>query len=183
MGETDLGRLKELVIPSFVLDPRPLPPHAVIAGLTINGRPVGSWEDLAGLSQRERSCVIKPSGFSEEAWGSHGVKFGSDMPREDWTAVLKEALSRFPERPWILQPFQKARVVKTSWFDPSSGSILAMEGRTRLCPYYFVTGEDTVTLGGALATICPADKKAIHGMPDAIMVPCMIEQERAESHG
>ena len=49
-----------------------------------------------------------------------------------------------------------------------------VEGRVRLCPYYFVTGEDAVELGGVLATLCPPDKKAIHGMPDAIMAPCSI---------
>jgi hypothetical protein len=45
-----------------------------------------------------------------------------------------------------------------------------MKGRIRLCPYYFV-GPDKVKLRGALATIVPADKKLLHGMSDAIMVP------------
>ena len=45
-----------------------------------------------------------------------------------------------------------------------------MKGRVRLCPYYFVEG-DRVKLHGALATIVPADKKFLHGMRDAIMVP------------
>jgi len=27
-------------------------------------------------------------------------------------------------------------------------------------------------LGGVLATICPADKKIIHGMTEAIFAPC-----------
>jgi hypothetical protein len=42
-----------------------------------------------------------------------------------------------------------------------------------LCPYYFVDGGKT-EIGGALATICPADKKLIHGMRDAIMVPTAV---------
>ena len=46
-----------------------------------------------------------------------------------------------------------------------------MSGRARLSPYYFVSGEKT-ELAGILATICPADKKVIHGMKDAVMVPC-----------
>jgi hypothetical protein len=29
-------------------------------------------------------------------------------------------------------------------------------------------------LGGVLATICPADKKIIHGMTDAILAPCAV---------
>ena len=42
--------------------------------------------------------------------------------------------------------------------------------RLRLCPYYLVTGEK-VELQGALATLCPMDKKLIHGMQDAVLVP------------
>jgi hypothetical protein len=57
-------------------------------------------------------------------------------------------------------------------FDPAAGEVRDLEGRVRLCPYYFVTGPDDVALGGVLATVCPADKKAIHGMPDAVMGPC-----------
>ena len=29
-------------------------------------------------------------------------------------------------------------------------------------------------LGGVLATICPADKKIIHGMTEAVFAPCSI---------
>jgi len=50
-----------------------------------------------------------------------------------------------------------------------------MAARVRLCPYYFVHGEGDgarTTLGGVLATACPADKKIIHGMSDAVLVPC-----------
>ena len=50
-----------------------------------------------------------------------------------------------------------------------------MKGRVRLCPYYFVSGpwdKARADLGGVLATICPADKKIIHGMRDAILAPC-----------
>jgi len=31
-------------------------------------------------------------------------------------------------------------------------------------------------LAGILATICSAEKKIIHGMKDAIMVPCALQQ-------
>lgn len=49
-----------------------------------------------------------------------------------------------------------------------------MSGRVRLSPYYFVEG-DQAKLGGILATICPKDKKIIHGMRDADpMVPCSL---------
>jgi hypothetical protein len=32
-------------------------------------------------------------------------------------------------------------------------------------------------LTGILATICPADKKILHGMKDAIMVPCALRPD------
>ena len=35
-------------------------------------------------------------------------------------------------------------------------------------------------LGGVLATICPADKKIIHGMSDAILAPCALGQAVAK---
>jgi hypothetical protein len=48
--------------------------------------------------------------------------------------------------------------------------------RVRLCPYYFVSGRaetEEVRLGGVLATVCPADKKLLHGMRDAMMLPAV----------
>jgi hypothetical protein len=53
-----------------------------------------------------------------------------------------------------------------------------MEGRLRLCPFYFFRDEHT-RLGGALATFCPADKKIIHGMKDAAMLPSAVMEPAA----
>ena len=50
------------------------------------------------------------------------------------------------------------------------GASLSMTGRARLSPYFFVDG-GKATLGGVLSTVCPADKKILHGMSDAVMVP------------
>ena len=49
----------------------------------------------------------------------------------------------------------------------------AMQSRVRLTPYYFVVA-GAARLGGVLATLCPHDKKKIHGMADAILVPCAV---------
>ncbi|HSY53499.1 MAG TPA: hypothetical protein VK785_03580, partial [Opitutaceae bacterium] len=50
---------------------------------------------------------------------------------------------------------------------------LAKAGRLRLCPYYFVI-DGKAKLSGALATFCPPDKKIIHGMQDAALLPCQV---------
>jgi len=46
-------------------------------------------------------------------------------------------------------------------------------GRLRLCPYYFVVNGEA-RLSGALATFCPPDKKIIHGMQDAALLPSFV---------
>jgi len=49
-----------------------------------------------------------------------------------------------------------------------------MKGRALLRPYYFVV-QDKVRLAGIQATVCPDDKKILHGMVDSIIVPCTVE--------
>jgi hypothetical protein len=170
--------LSSLMPKTWILDPRPVPPHAVIPGLAPGGRPLSNFLELAGLSQKERRFVIKPSGFSELAWGSRGVSVGHDMGQPQWGETLKRALSAFPASPHILQEFRKARRVLAEYHDPVSDEIIKMPGRVRLSPYYFVSG-DEAQLGGILATVVPLDKKLIHGMTDAIMAPCALGSETA----
>jgi hypothetical protein len=59
--------------------------------------------------------------------------------------------------------------------DESNAAYVAAtkRGRLRLCPYYFVL-EGRARLSGALATFCPPDKKIIHGMSDAALLPCRV---------
>jgi hypothetical protein len=159
---------------TWILDPAPIPPSATIPGLLIGGRAVMNWHDLATATQKERHFVIKPSGFSELAWGSRGVSVGHDMPQGEWAGAIDKALAAFPRTPYILQEFHKGRLYDLDYFDPVTGEMNRMSGRARLSPYYFVSGEKS-ELAGILATICPADKKVIHGMKDAVMVPCAVE--------
>ena len=176
--EEALGRevflhLTTIMPRTWVLDPAPVPPSATIPGLTIGRRAVTNWHDLATATQKERHLVIKPSGFSELAWGSRGVSVGHDMPQNEWAGALDKALASFPQTPYILQEFHKGRLYELDYFDPVTGEMKHMSGRARLSPYYFVTGE-TIELAGILATVCSAEKKVIHGMKDAIMVPCAV---------
>ncbi len=172
LGESFLERLLRLVPYTWVLDPAPLPPHAAIPELNLT-----DWHQVKALSQRERELVLKVSGYSEEAWGARGVYLGSDLSQADWSAAMDKAIQAFDRSPYILQRFHKPKLVESSWFDFEQNALVPMPGRVRLCPYYFVHGENDaarVHLGGALATVCPSDKKIIHGMRDAILVPCSI---------
>ena len=181
LGEELFVHLTTIMPRTWVLDPAPVPPTAVIPGLTIGGRAVTNWSDLSAATQKQRHFVLKPSGFSELAWGSRGVSVGHDLPQHEWTAAIEAALTAFPRTPYVLQEFHKGRQYQVDYFDALSGEIRTMAGRARLSPYYFVTGE-TAELAGILATVCPADKKVIHGMKDAVMVPCAITEEPINPH-
>jgi len=173
LGDETFTALSHLIPNTWVLDNRELPPYGVIPGLSIGGRGVGDWRDLRSLTQKERELVIKPSGFSPDAWGSRGVVIGHDVSSDAWARTLDESLARFAEQPAILQEFHKGRRVRVSYVDARSGSLVEMNSRVRLTPYYFVV-EGEARLGGILATLCPQDKKKIHGMKDAVLVPCAL---------
>jgi hypothetical protein len=172
LGESFLQRLLGVVPYSWAVDPTPLPPHAAIPDLNLT-----DWQQLKTLSQRERELILKVSGFSPQAWGARGVYLGSDLSHADWSAAVDKAIASFDSSPYVLQRYHKPATVQARYFDFERKEIVNMAGRVRLCPYYFVSGEGDqarATLGGVLATICPADKKIIHGMPDAILAPCSI---------
>ena len=162
--------LQKHIPQSWVLDPAPLPHHAVLPWLNIS-----SWDELKTFSQKERDFVLKVSGFSPDAWGSRGVTVGSDVPQHEWAAAIDRALADFAHHPHVLMRFAHSRIIEHPYFDPATGEVRTMRGRVRLCPYYFVADGET-KLGGALATIVPADKKLIHGMRDAILVPVAVAQ-------
>ena len=168
-----LERLKKIFPQTWVLDPRPLPPQASIDGLRVAGEPVNDWMQLGTVGKGERDYVVKPSGFSELAWGSRGVKVANDLTKEDWEATLRAGLAAFDRTPYILQRFHKGKRVAVPYFDRARDEIATLDGRVRLTPYFFVAG-DAVRLGGILATVAPSDKRLIHGMSDAIMSPCNV---------
>ena len=175
LGPDVFAHLRQVMPQTWVVDPRPLPPSAIIPGLTLDGKAVSDWRQLARATQKQRQCVLKPSGFSELAWGSRGVVVGHDIPQSAWAAKLEQALDSFPSTPYVFQAFHKGRQYEMTYWDERTGQLASMEGRARLSPYYFVCGDD-VTLGGILATVCPKDKKVLHGMRDAILAPCALRQ-------
>ncbi len=153
----------------WVVDPTPLPPHAVWPGLDIQ-----DWREARTFGGARRRLVLKISGFSELGWGSRGVFMGHDLSQEQWTEALNTALTAFPTNPYLLQEFHAGRLVEQPYWDDGAHLLRGMRARARLCPYYFVPKDsDQTRLGGVLATVCPADKKILHGMRDAVMLPCV----------
>jgi len=170
LGEKYFFKLQKVIPYSWILDPTPLPQHAVIPRLEIN-----DWLEASRFSQKERDLLLKVSGFSPLAWGSRGIALGSDLSHSEWQRRIEHALTTFESSPTILQRFHKGRLFDHRYWDPNSGELHLMRGRVRLCPYFFVE-ESRVQMRGALATIVPADKKLLHGMSDAILVPTSSER-------
>src|SRR6266516_2314004 len=171
LGERYFIKLQQVIPYSWLLDPTPLPQHAVIPRLGIH-----DWREAAKFSQRDRDLLLKVSGFSPLGWGSRGIALGADLPHAEWERRIEHALSTFESSPTILQRFHKGRLFEHRYWDSDLGELKTLKGRVRLCPYYFVEG-DRVKLRGALATIVPADKKFLHGMRDAILVPSRVEPQ------
>ena len=171
LGCETFSILSHLIPETWTLDSREIPEYAVIPGLDIGGKLVQSWKELIPLTQKERELVIKPSGFSPESWGSRGVVIGHDVSAEVWKKTLEDSLAKFPEGSSVLQVFHKGRRVRIRYRDSFTDSIVEMESRVRLTPYYFLI-DGSARLTGILATLCPHDKKKIHGMSDAVLIPC-----------
>ena len=144
---------------------------------------MGEVNKLIGAVQREGRTLIPTRLY----WNDRGLaklqialakgKKAHDKreatAERDWQATVDEALAAFPRNPHILQRFHKGRTFDQPYFDPETGAVRNLHGRVRLCPYYFLIG-GKAQLRGALATICPADKKLLHGMKDAILAPTAV---------
>lgn len=166
IGEKGQKLLQRIIPYSWVLDPTPLPHHAVIPELGIQ-----SWQEMEHFSQKQRELVLKISGFSPLAWGARGVYVGSDMSADQWAEQVRHGLAEFSTHPRLLQRFVKGALARQD-YAAEDDQIVTLTGRARICPYYFVV-QDRVTLGGVLSTLVPSDKKLIHGMRDAILSPVM----------
>jgi hypothetical protein len=175
LGERFFDQMRRLVPYTWFVDPSPMPPQAAIPELNLT-----DWHQLKTFSQKERELILKISGFSPHAWGARGVYLGSDLPHADWATAVDKAIAGFGQSPFVLQRYHKPGLVPARWFDFQRNEVVPMKGRARLCPYYFVSGQAEAArahLGGVLATICPADKKIIHGMTEAIFAPCSRQGE------
>ncbi len=187
--------LQTLIPKSWIMDPAPLPPGAVLDGPKVGGRSLNDWRDLINASQKERDLIIKISGYHETAWGARSVVLGSDCSREEWQQGVERAIELASTNLHVLQIYRKPRRLEHPVFDRPNGSdesaatpvigeagaagstpsngARTKPGRLRLCPYYFLV-DGQPRLSGALATFCPPDKKIIHGMQDAALLPARL---------
>ncbi len=164
--------LESLIPKTWILDPRPIPPFASLYGLEVQGTPLQEWSQLDSLTQKERArWVAKPSGYSRMSWGAKGVRVGEDLSSSHWQQVLHEALDSFRMGPWILQSWAHPSGQKFHWVG-LDGAREELQVRARISPFYFIT-QGGAQLGGVLATLCSLDKKILHGMPGAILAPCV----------
>ena len=165
--------LRKVIPATWVMDPVKLPPNAVLDAPSIGSKPIHCWEQLANAGKKERDLIIKISGYHETGWGARSVTLGSDCSRNEWARAIVQAVAMAGDSLHVLQEYKKPRRLCHPVYR-EGGGIEEMSGRVRLCPYYFVHDkEQKAVLHGVLATFCPADKKILHGMKDAALLPCV----------
>ena len=168
--------LRKVIPKTWVMDPVELPPNAVLDAPLIGGKPIYDWYQLAEAGKKERNLIIKISGFHESAWGARSVTLGSDSSKTEWEEAIQKSVALADTSLHILQTYEKPTRLRHPVYR-EDGSTCMMEGRMRLCPYYFIDEKQQLAnLHGVLATFCPADKKIIHGMKDAALIPCVEVQ-------
>lgn len=170
LTKESLKLLQKIIPLTWIIDGTSFGPNAILNGPNINGRNLKSWEELGEATQKNRDYIIKISGFHEKAWGARSVTLGSDCSQEDWKRALNEAIENGPNHPFIIQEFKKPKKITHPIYD-ETGEPTIHAGRVRLCPY-FMKNHSKITVKGILATICPANKKIIHGMTVATFIPC-----------
>ncbi len=82
--------------------------------------PVTDWRALIDLGKSERDYVVKPSGFSELAWGSRGVKIANDLTKDDWTAAIEKALEFVRYDAVHLAALPQEQTLRMPYFDRAS---------------------------------------------------------------
>jgi hypothetical protein len=173
LAEDVFAALKELFPPTWLVTPD----HAAVGA-----PPFGGWAKLKQSSRRQRPYVLKPSGFSPLAWGGHGFSRGKDYTTRQWAEQIDRLLAESERMPFILQTYQHSLPREVSFYHADDDETKQFQGKTRLCPYYFLLAADakqpaqeTVLFSGALATTVPMSKPVIHGMTEAVMSPTGLE--------
>lgn len=174
LSPPSLCLLNKIIPKTWIIDPQPIPPNASLNAPEIDGQKFTNWLELSTLTQKQRSqFVIKISGFDERCWGSRSVTIGEDSSQKEWQSAIHTAINEaHAGKYYVIQEYCKPILIKHKVFT-ETGEIISKTGRARLCPYYISTPKKT-ELTAVLTTICPPDKKIIHGMNDCIMLSSKI---------
>ena len=89
LGERAMLALRKVIPYTWLVDPEPLPRHAVLPRLETH-----TWEEVGHFSQKQRTLILKISGFSEHAWGSRGVVVAQDMSQAAWQSRTRKRPGR-----------------------------------------------------------------------------------------
>ena len=171
LSKKDRQILSAAIPQTWIIDPSPIPAGAYLDGPFVKEKPLTDWMSLSRASKKERSLVLKASGFHETAWGARSVVIGDDVSADDWAQALSDALTNYPQPLYVLQQYRKPRAFEHDIFQ-ENGKIVKERGRVRLSPYYFFH-KNSMHWHGTLAAFCPADKKIIHGMKDGSLFPAV----------
>lgn len=152
--------LKSIIPPTWVLDPHRVPAHMPYG--------IRSWKDIAKLSRKQRSFVLKTSGFSPQSSWAKGVTFLEKLSQANCESTIENALADEDDL-FILQEFRKGADFSHDYFDFHYASMKQMNGRIRFTPYFSVHDGSLLT---AKATMCE-NTDYVHAMVDSINVPVL----------
>ena len=125
--------------------------------------PGGTWADL-GAGTGNFTRVLG------ELLGPRGTIYAVDRDRKAIERQRAAAVSSYIDRLCVrLRPHAQDLVDAFGYGPEHIRAAIALSSSVGQVAY--ITGP---ALGGVLATICPADKKIIHGMKDAILAPCAV---------
>ena len=172
---------KQRVLPrTWILDPRPVPRRRSFRTWQSADARCRTFVALAQTTQKERRLVIKPSGFSELAWGSRASPSGTICRKSNGPPPWNRHSSRFQRHP-CYRNFTKVvcSIQPTSMNDAIPWC--RCPGGTLVALLFYCRRQGRA---GGVGHAVPSNKKIIHGMVDAIMAPCAINPDMvAEGEG
>jgi hypothetical protein len=154
----DLPVLERIIPRTWVLDQKGVPPTFT--------RAIGTWQDLAKLPRRERSFVLKTSGFSPKSAWSRGVTFLDRLSREKCHDVLTEALASTDDL-FVIQECRRGNHMEQPYFDFETSKMETARGKVRFTPFFSTRDGRLLS---AKATLCEGTD-IIHASVDSINVP------------
>ena len=118
LGEKYFLKLQQVIPYTWLLDPTPLPQHAVIPRLEIH-----DWREAARFSQKERDLLLKVSGFSPLGWGAEVSRSARTCRTANGKSKSSTRSETFEQSPTLMQRFHKGRLVEQRYWDSETGEL------------------------------------------------------------